>query len=105
MARQFQPPSNAMQRRNKWRQQTKKMKSKKPAKCPATTPAWTRRHFEENPHYNIVVFTQHAHQINNSQQRRELERHEIDREWTRLIQKIYPADDPQSYELLAQVGH
>ena len=35
----------------------------------------------------------------------ELDRNEIDQQWTRLIQGIYPADDPKSYELLAQVCH
>lgn len=105
MVRQLQAPSKDGRRRNERVIHSKKKRFWKRAKRPATTPAWTRHHFEECPHYSIVVFTQVAHNINKSQQKRELERHEIDQEWTRLIQGIYPADDPKSYEFLAQVGH
>lgn len=71
---------------------------------PANTPGWTRHHFEEF-NYNIWNFTDVSHNNNRSQQKKELERHEIDLNWTRLIQSLYPADDPKSYELLAQVGY
>ena len=78
MVRPLRAPSNAVQRKNKWLQKPKKRKSKKLAERPATTPARTRHHFEDFPHYNNVVFTQVAHNNSRSQQKRELERHEID---------------------------
>lgn len=105
MVRQLQAPSRDGRRKNERLFNSNGKKFWKRAKRRATTPAWTRHDFEERPYYNIVVFTQVAHDMNRSRQKRELERHEIDQEWTHLIQKIYPADDPKSYELLAQVGH
>lgn len=85
-------------------QRPRKKKPKKPAKGPIITPRFTRRHFEELNH-NILMFTQQIQHDNRRQRGRELERDEVDQQWTRLIQGIYPADDPKSYELLAQVDH
>ncbi|CAD6579093.1 MAG: hypothetical protein ASARMPRED_008953 [Alectoria sarmentosa] len=83
-------------------QRPRRKKSKKPAKSPIITPRYTRRHFEELNH-NIMMFTQQIQHDNRRKWGRELERDEVDQQWTRLIQGIYPADDPKSYELLAQV--
>lgn len=102
--RQLQAPSNAMLPRKKWPQRPKKKKLKKPAKRPIITPSYTRRHFEELKE-NIVTFTLNSQFINRRVQGRELERGEIDQQWTGLIQGILPADDSKSYELLAQVDH
>ena len=83
-------------------QRPRRKKSKKPAKSPIITPHYTRCHFEELNH-NILMFTQQIQHDNRRKRGRELERDEVDQQWTRLIQGIYPADDPKSYELLAQV--
>ncbi len=90
-----------MLRRKKW---PKKGKLKKPAEPPIATPGYTRRHFEEFKH-SIWEFTHTSQSYNRLKYGRELERNEIDQQWTRLIQGMYPADDPKSYELLAQVYH
>lgn len=101
MFRRLQVPSNAMLRRKKW---PKKGKLRKPAEPSITTPGYTRRHFEELKH-SIWEFTRTSQSNNRLNHGRELERNEIDPQWTRLIQRIYPADDLKSYELLAQVYH
>lgn len=66
-----------------------------------TTPRYTKRIVEE---LNLN-FTHNTQYDNKFARGRELERDEIDQQWTRLIQRTYPADDPKSYELLAQVRH
>lgn len=50
-------------------------------------------------------FTSDSQNLNKPERGCELERDEIDQQWTRLIQGLHPADDPKSYELLAQVDH
>ena len=80
------------------------MKSKRLATRQFITPGYTKCKFEELNH-NISVFTQTSQYLNRLHRGRELERNEIDQQWTHLIQRMYPADDPKSYELLAQVGH
>ena len=84
-------------------QHSRNQKLTKPAERPIVTPGYTRRHFEELNH-NIVIFTQISQSNNNSSGGRELSRDEIYQQWTRLIQGIFPADDPKRYELLSQVG-
>ena len=104
MFRQPQTPSDAIPRRSRLHQQQsrKKKKLKKQVDKPIITPRYTRRHFEELNH-NILAFTRTAQKNNKSERGRELERDRVDQQWTRLIQRLYPADDPKSYELLAQV--
>ena len=77
---------------------------KEVAKKPIITPRYTRRHFEELNN-NILTFTHSSQKVNELKRGHELKRDEIDQQWTGLIQGIYPADDPKSYELLAQVDH
>lgn len=81
---------------------SRNQKLKKPAERPIITPGDTKRHFEEL-NYNIVVFNHTSQANNRSSGGRELCRDEIDQPWTRLTQGIFPADDPKSYEILAQV--
>lgn len=102
--RQLQTPSNAIPRTSRLlqRQQRRKKKLKNQVDKSIITPRYTRRHFEELNH-NILAFTRTAQKNNKFERGRELERDRVDQQWTRLIQRLYPADDPKSYELLAQV--
>ena len=93
-----------MPRRTKRSQQATKKKLKKPTKSSVMTPKYTRRQFEEL-NQTIMSFTSDSQHLNKLERGCELERDEIDQQWTRLIQGLYPADDPKSYELLAQVDN
>ena len=75
---------------------------KKPTVRGVIVPGLTRAHFDEG-RTTILWFTLLCQKHNTAVLGRELERDEVSSMFTSLIQKIYPADDPKSWELLGQV--
>lgn len=86
---------------------TKRQRGSKQPKKPTVrgiiVPGLTRAHFDEC-WATIHDFTRFCQKNNKEVLGRELERDEVSSMFTSLIQKIYPADDPKSWELLGQVS-